>query len=1127
MNGLYVHRSNRLEALTTLLGEQLRHTRAGPLDAVSVVVGSRGMERHLRHALAEQIGVCALLEFPFPNAALDALCDGPGQADPWAPGTMVWSLLEVLPAVASTPDGEALRHYLGGDPPETVDAQTWGFARALADLFDRYVTYRPDWTSSWDGEGPVEPATMPSWQLALWRTHRDRVRGRPHLAERLATLGALLPSEHPLHVFGLSSIPPSWLEALVRVARTRPVELYLLSPSHLFWGDVRRRIAVDDAARVEDSPLLAAWGRTGRDLQLLLESLPEEAETQRTDIFIEPFGATGPGRGPSALHRLQHDLLHARIAAPPSSGLSGIDPDDRSVQFHACHGAMRQVEVLRTVLLELLEADPTLHPRDIVVMTPDIDGYAPRIAAVFDRGQRTPGGQRRLPVGTPRIPWELADIAVRRINPVAEALLRVLDLVQGRTRASEVLDLLALEPVAERFRMGRDDLAVIRDWVVESGIRWGADEGERAREELPADLQNTWRFGLERLLMGVLMGDEAGLTLGTLPLATEEGAATHLVGRFAHFCGTLFEQIERLRAPRTLSAWCEQLHHCVRALTTTSGTAAWLTRRARQTLDTLAAEADAAGSERPVEVAAVQLALTRRFEVASTAHHGSGNGVVFCGMVPERAVPYRVVCWLGMDEGSFPRTGARPTFDLLQRHPRLGDRELRDEDRYLLLEALLSARDHLVVLYAGRDVRSNESLPPAAPISELFDAIDATWPDPHGGATHRRLVREHPLQPFDPEDFGSEGPSWSYDARMVEGARATLSPREKAPPMVSPSALTLAMDGERCESLDLEALVRFWRFPLRTWMQRRLGIFLDHDSSYEVPDREPLELVSWEQGRLLEAILASRRAGQDVASLREVLAARGELPLGAAGRRELDEMVQVADAVEREVGAVVGWSISDETTIDVDLSLSGTRLSGRVAGGAPGALVRVHPGTERASALLDAWLELLARKLTVPEEPARAVLAFASMGPRVQLIGLDAGDIDAELALGFLVASAQAGMRTPLPFFPKVSHVVAKELQAKLPDDWKDPERLATDDLFDVSDVLEAARLGADREWVGGWHGGEGDDRYHRHAFGDHRPYLAPDGSLAREVVVLAARCWWPILRARRTSRHVRAWSKA
>lgn len=1137
MTGLHIVRSNRLEVLVAVLAERLRAPGPDPVAPREVVVGSRGMERYLRQALAERLGICANVRFPFPTAALDALVPEAPAPDPWSPDALTWALLEVLTHVAARPEAEPLRRYLAESGDGAVDARTWGLARRLAETFDRYVTFRPELVGAWDDGRVQDVPEGQRWQAALWRAAREHVGPAPHRGERLAALEHGLvggTSTEPLHVFGLTSLAGAWLRAFGHVARHRPVDLYLLCPSDVWWADLGRHLRDrpdlghaprdelterlrDAGDRLGDAghPLLSSWGRTGRDLQILLESLPDGFEEGRADLFVDPLR----GVPTTALRLLQADVLAAtHPALRPDHAARRIEPDDRSVQVHACHGLTRQVEVLRTVLLELLDRDPTLQPRDIVVMTPDIDAMAPLVGAVFDG---VPSER------APHVPWEIADLSVRRLNPVADALLRVLELADGRATASELLDLLALDPVADRFGLTSDEIAILRSWITASGIRWGADAAHRASTDQPADAQNTWRFGLDRLLLGVVLPDDGRMPAGIRPFDAVEGGATRLLGKLADFCAAVFDAVDGLRASRPLAAWVDALEGTVDALTRVRGHESWLGRRVRDALDALREEAVATRSGRPLALDAVRAALAGRFEVASAARHGAGGAVTFCGMVPERAVPYRVVCLLGMDEGSFPRGGARTAFDLVQQAPRVGDRDARDEDRYLLLEALLSARDHLVVLYTGRDPHTNEPCPPATPVSELLDALDATYP-PTPGAPRpsARLVRQHPLQAFDPRDFTAQGgPPFSYDAHLLDAVRSSLGARADAPPFLAFALPPPPEPSPAEEPLHLDELVGFWRHPVRAHLQRTLGLRLPRDGEDDVPDREPLELGPFDRGRLLDALLAT----EDRSALRRRLRGAGALPLGGAGDVLFDTLAGLADALWAAAGEFLGTRRNALDPLDLDLLVEGHRLSGRVDGLTPGGLVTFRYGSERGDALLEAWIRLLAASAASSERPRRALLLFGKVEshgePEITPIGLELEE--APRALDHLVRRYRDGRIAPLPFLPRTSLAVARHLLGRdgLPPEARDPDRLQSEP---PDEAIRSALHGALAAARGVWSAqhGESGDRYHRHAFGRVEPYLDADGTLDRTFAAEALRVWAPLLGARRTKRELAAWGE-
>jgi exodeoxyribonuclease V gamma subunit len=1109
MAGLHLHRSNRIEILVEILAAQLRTAAVGdPFAPVEIIVGSRGMERWLRQALAERIGICANVAFPFPAVALEKARTGSGPTlDPWTPAVLTWGLLDTLPDAARGPGCEALQAYLEGGAAGGVDGFAWGFARRLAELFDRYVTWRPELAIAWSEADAI------GWQPTVWSAVQRAI-GAPHRALRLRDAPAPEPGP-PLRIFALSTLAPAWLDGLAHIAAARDVEFYLLCPADGHFADDRG-----------GHPLLASWGRVARDLQTLIGALPEGVVQSGTDLFLDATIAPDGAPRRTALRTLQEDIRRATRPGDRDDFATRVfDPSDTTIQLHDCHAAVRQVEVLRDALLALLDADPTLAPRDIVVMTPDLDTFAPRFAAAFDVGEAAPGGSGEWPgAGAPRLPYEIADRTVRRLNPVADALLRVLALVDGRATASEVLDLLAIAPVAARFDILPDDLPRIRTWATEAGICWGADAGHRARLDQPEEGQNTWRFGLDRLLLGIVCRDDGRAPAGIRPREAAEGADTRLVGGLCEFASSVFAAIEALRAPRSPAAWAVDLAAAVEALTRTEGQAAWLSRLVREELRALAAEAAAAGSRATVAIGGIRAALAGRFEVAGAAH-GAGGAITLCGMLPERAVPYRVVCLLGMDDGAFPRSGTHLAFDLIAARPRIGDRNPRDEDRYVLLEAILSARDHLIVCFSGRDARTNAKRPPAVPVSELCDALDATWPREPGAAPPSSLLaKQHTLQAFDPRNFGLEGAPRTFDRRLLGGARAAGGARDPAPPCLAPGLAVPAVDPDP-EVMELDDLCRFWTHPLRVFAQRRLGLWLPWDDAGAAVDREPIELGWIDHARMLREIQVRRAAGVDLALARAALRAAGQLPLGAAGDVAFDTVVGLVDALEADAERA-GWR-RGAPAVEIGTWLPEGRLVGSVEGATPGGLVHFAYGAERPVELLHTWLRLLAWRATEPRAVPRARIFFGKVKTNGDIerkvIGLDGAS--AGEALPLLARLRREGHHRALPYLPKSSLAVAKCAwdESALAGAARDPDRIAAGDW----DGATAAILAQARDKaLTAWRDEESGDAYYRHLFGLRPPFLGPEGQLDPAFAALAGRVWAPLLAARRTGTAVAAWSR-
>lgn len=942
IGGLTVWRSNRVERLVRALADRLSVPIADPFAAETVVIPSRGMESWLSARLAERLEVCAGVDFPFPNALLHraftaALGDDVRSLERWEPDRLTFSVLAALRGLLGHRAFSEIRRYVEGDP-NLESPRALRFARRVAELFDRYHAYRPELCRRWSAEQPQGEG----WSPILWNALRERLGGvdpsevSARFLERCETPDLPLPGfPSRVFVFGVSMLPPLHVRLFGALARHVEVDLFVPTPSREFWGHVRtvrearrdeRRAAargVDPALLALDDghPLLAAFGRLGRDFQEALEGESYQ-DGEGVDLFEDPGGA-------SSLRALQSDLLALR---PSAAGHV-----DESVALHACHGPMRQVEVLHDRILSLFRELPELEARDVLCMTPDLDTFAPLVEAVF-------GTER---AGQERIPFRIADRTVRRESAVADAFLRLAELAGARQTATEVFDVLSLPVVRGRFGLDAEALDRVAGWIRDSGVRWGRDAHHRASEGQPETDQNTWRFGLDRLLLGVAMrGDGERTFAGVLPVDDVEGIETAALGGLAAFVAALAERTSDLeQGPRPLRSWIDAFQKLLELIRSDDENA-WEHEAVRDALLELAVESEEAGFDGTFDLAAARELVAGRLERASGSAVFATGGVTFCEMVPMRSVPHAVVCLLGLDDGVFPRSRTAASFDLIASHPQAGDRNPRDEDRQLFLEGVLAARDRLLIFYTGRHIRTNEPLPPSVVVSELVDTLGG--PEP--------IV--HPLQAFSPEVFRESDPArQSHRADLVEGARAIVAVAgEEARPFVD-GPLARKADETGSSTVDLDDVRRTLENPARALLKDRLRVvFPSREEGFE--EREPFELSGldgWQLRHLVREQIAEGRSEAEVAATTR---ATGRLPLGTRGEVALTDaarrMRSFAREVDRDGGGAVEW-------MPVDVPIGEHRLVGRVpVRRDEGVVFFAKDSSDKAKYRLAAWLYHLA-----------------------------------------------------------------------------------------------------------------------------------------------------------------------
>ncbi|WP_280549915.1 MULTISPECIES: exodeoxyribonuclease V subunit gamma [unclassified Halomonas] len=1011
---------------------------------------------------------------------------------------LIWRLMRLLPALLDAPTFAPLARFLADDSDLRKRHQ---LAERLADLLDQYQVYRADWLAAWaagedvilTARGEARPlAEEQRWQAELWRALRDDIgesglaSSRAAVHERFLEACQALTSESPqlsfespqlsfespqlsfeqrrpaglprrVIVFGISSLPAQTLEALAAMARVSQVLLCVHNPCRHYWADIiehkdllraerkrqqRRPGMPADLAETElhlhAQPLLAAWGKQGRDYLRLLDEFDEqqayrglfEGEALRIDLFDSPLHNNAE---PSLLRQLQDDILELRPLAETREAWPAVDPArDRSLRFQVAHSALREVEILHDQLLAAFSEDPTLKPRDILVMVPDVDQYAAAVQAVF--GRLDPDDPRH-------IPFTLSDQASRHRLPLLIALEQLLRLPELRLSVSDLLDLLEVPAIRARFAIPEGGLPTLRRWIEGAGIRWGLDARQRQSLDLPEGLTaNTWAFGLRRLLLGYAVGDAAeGHWQGIEPYDDIGGLEAALAGPLVSLVDTLAAQWQTLAEPCDVATWGERLRDLLEAcFLAESDQDLMAMTRLEQALDAWQESAEEAELIEPLPLSVVREHWLAQVDEASLSQRFLAGAVNIATLMPMRAIPFRHVCLLGMNDADYPRVQRPLDIDLMAQDYRPGDRSRREDDRYLFLEALLSARDRLSISWVGRSIIDNSEQPPSVLLGQLRDHLARGWrlagkaDDTDGKALLAALTTEHPLQPFSIEYFrgaasgtGGEGSrlaTFAHEWRELHRPDFKPAPAKAGPlpPFRQESPLTLAQLGN------------FLKAPVQAFYTTRLKVFLEIEAMERL-DHEPFTLDGLDHWQLQHALIEASRAAVEAGEPHEPtmlatlerLERQGRLAIGGFAEQMRDKLVEPMDTLFADYRQVLGeWPHALDEPLGVSLDLQEALGEGLALEDWLGEL-RVNDAMERCRVLLTTsslvkkskyqwrhwltpWVAHLAGQLEGPM--TTRLLSRAGGGT---LAPLPAEQARAHLA--DIAAAWQLGMATPLP----------------------------------------------------------------------------------------------------------------
>ncbi len=955
MPGLTLWTANHLERLAADLAGRIRRREEGdPFVPETVVIQSRGMERWLALEIARHNGIAANLKFPYPETFLQTMLETvlPGTPAEAAleRGPLAFGIFALLPSMAAAaPEFAPIRAYLQSDANGVRRLQLAG---QIAHLFDQYLVFRPEMMLAWDDGHVPRDDRHGAWQALLWqelarrRTGRHRAELWRELLGRLAQTPSLPPGlPRRVSVFGISYLPPFYLQALAALSRVLSVDLYQLNPCREYWADIVSReegqrllrplrTASHDADLhlEEGNRLLASLGAQGRAFYRLVEDF--------NPTTAEHFAANPPG---TLLAALQNDILNLRngpVDTPRPLARAG---EDRSLQVQACHSPMREIEILYDHLLDLLNRDSDLAPRDILVLTPDIDTYAPYIQAVFGAPEKDRLG----------LPFSIADRNPLQNRPVIQAFLQLTRLKQSRFQASEILALLDLPAVRMRFDLSEEDMRLIAEWVAATRIRWGADGEAKTRLGLPPSGENTWQSGLDRLLMGYAVpAENERLFKGILPAGGVEGTRVEALGHLARFVDQLAHWQARLSQRQRLEDWSACLMALIDAFFSAESREEGDLLLLRRQIADMRQSGAAAGLEEALGIDVVRTWLEGRLADARSGGGFISGGITFAALLPMRSIPAKLVGLVGMNQDLFPREDRPPSFDLMAAQPRIGDRSRRNDDKYLFLEALISARRYLYISYVGYDLQDNALLPPSVLVSEVLDYADERY-----GRSARDLVVRHRRQPFSPAYFTSEHPHlFSYSHQFHEAA-ASLAARQSMPPRPEPFLDGVLSEWEDTfQTVDLETLARAIGHPCRFLLEKRLQLHLG-ENVVETADREAFQLDPLDRYRLGQEVIEMLLEG---GAGREALAkarAAGRLPHGQAGELHFEAIYAEAE----EMAALVRTLRSDTLAgnLAVQVRIPPYTLSGRLTSLFPAGQVLYRYARARGPDLLAAWVRHL------------------------------------------------------------------------------------------------------------------------------------------------------------------------
>ncbi len=966
---LYLCQSNATEHLKCSLADKLcKEPLTDPFIDEQIMVNSPGMAQWLQQQIALTGGISAAIKFPMPASFIwklfQQLLPHVPETSAFSKDSMTWIIMQLLPTLLDDPVSKPLKHYLDPKeqsttkvPSDQQQIKSYQLAGKIADIFDQYLVYRPDWIIAWErGDNLDFIPKHQQWQPFLWRKITAYILSNDqsplHLGNLYASLIKTLndhgskqqlyqfiPSKR-LFIFGISTLPPIYLQLLEALGQHIDVFIYAQNPCQFYWGDTicsAQQHNTDDQISFSHSflnsesseelesgnSLLASMGRLGRDYHSLLNQL----KMIKNEIFMAPLEYAT-----TMLAQIQSNIVNLEEPQEPLP----VVKNDKSLTINSCYSPLREAEVLHDYLLNLLNTHPNLTPKDIIVMAPDVETYSPVIQAVFSS----------VPFKR-NIPFAISDRSACQESPILEAFLKLFNISTLRCTVDDIISLLEVPSIIRRFSLNPEDMSILHRWITHSGIRWGLNTAQQLKQQLPAQQQNTWRFGIERLLLGYAMESKDTLYENYLPSEDIEGLNATICGSLVEFIDRIEQLITTLDKCCTVTEWVVIVNDIIEAFFQPDETEATVLQMVRDTMSSLCDQIDTAMYDQQISHLIVLEWLSEKLAQHKGNQRFLSGKVNVCTLIPMRSIPFKVICLLGMNDSEYPRNTPLNSFDLIADNPRRGDRSRRDDDRYLFLEAILSAREYLYISYNGRHIQDNSARTPSVLLTELinycqrhFINADSTEPP--------TLVMQHPLHPFSFDYF-------QQDSNFYTFAKEWKPSQHKSSQLVTSDKFIeypLPLK-EPVSELAIDDLLTFYRHPCKYFFKHRLDVDFQALEKL-IEEDEPFAIDGLNSYQIHTKLIEQQQQGN--VNGFSLLKATGVLPHGHFGDLALEEIRTTNQNIFQTIEPYIHTPMpKQEVRLDVD----GVQLNGWIKGIYNNSLVRYRPSKNKNKFLVNCFLEHL------------------------------------------------------------------------------------------------------------------------------------------------------------------------
>jgi len=930
-----VYKSN---SLNTLLLEAYKIIQEKPLNNIFekeiFVYDSKILFQYLNIFIAEKIGISANIKLYHPNDFIWKLFEiiSPKKKlkNTFTHSMMIWKIMKIID------DKKIFENY----NKKEAKLQKFKFSFLMANIFEQYIFYRPNWINEWETEKNTSIIDQNDiWQIKLWieiiknskKTHQYSY----HFANLFYNFQKLfeekkIQKKHlPSRCFIISSfaLNPSYIRIFQNISTYINIYFLYVTPfkKNIFNFIQDNNIFLNQKKNKKpcDNSLIKLWGQYEKIYALYII---RSKEMKIINCFKE-------NNNRNLLNSIKNDLLKKNINKKKRFLIS----TDNSISINICFNKKNEIEILHKKLLIFFNKNSSIKPKDVVVTSFSIENYISSINSVFASENNKK-----------QIPFFIANKFSKKTNIIISSFKKILNLANSRFHNEEILEFLDIPEIAKKFNLSEEEIKILYYWIEEANIRWAIDCKHKDYLSFPKNKQNTWLYGIEKLLLSYAMNDTEKVWNNILSCSSINGSRTEIIEKLIIFIKTLKKWQKKLSRSQYLIHWHSLSKDLINDFFFCSQKIEKSIKMIQKNWTEMINNNLSSGYLKKVSI---NILIKNFFYKYYFNNHQKflPDVVNFCHPNAVCYIPFKIICIIGADHLSVPKINHLDKFNLLKKYPLIEDINIYQKYCYLFAQSISCAEQYFYISYVGYSIKDESKIYPSILIDQLLHYISSNFCfsgdcnlslQDNSKKIIKHLCKKYKIQYFYKKKYANPSTTenlqdvFKYTNRNINNKNI--------------------LKRNSCTKINLKDLITFWKNPICYFFNVNLQIKVDI-KKHAINTTEPFSVNQEDSFKIKNILLNKIINNQDTMELFKKYMLSGKLPYDFFGKifwnQKLKEMTMIAKEVMK-------YRISKEEK-KINLKIEKYQIDGILSEIQTTGLLRWKPNTINFSDRITLWLEHL------------------------------------------------------------------------------------------------------------------------------------------------------------------------